>query len=232
MQFRARTSAETVRDGPVARRERARAGSAPSPATHLDRSLLVLVVHEAQHDGHVVLFPRHLLALGAGLALLRFDLRHRSARPRVRLRWVRRPVPRGAVWNGGRVRESDRPERAASSESGARRLDESAAEEKRETRRTASKERSENSPREDASAHWSWVSKLRIGKGELRAFSCSEKRNSTPRALSDAPRLRRARCRRPAAVCRTAAFGGSPPPPCTSTSWRTWRRTTRTPRPR
>jgi hypothetical protein len=131
-EFRARRSAEMMDETVRWRVESARALSAPSPATHLDRSLLVLVVHEAQHDGHVVLFPCHLLALGAGLALLRFDLRHRSARPRVRLRWVRRPVPRGAVWNGGRVRESDRPERAASSETGARRLDESAAEEKRE----------------------------------------------------------------------------------------------------
>ena len=120
-EFRARRSAEMMDETVRWRVESARAFSALSPATHLDRSLLVLVVHEAQHDGHVVLFPRHLLALGAGLALLRFDLRHRSARPRVRLRWVRRPVPRGAVWNGG--------------------LDESAAERRSaKTRRTASKE--------------------------------------------------------------------------------------------
>lgn len=59
----------------------ARVSPAPFPVTHLDRSLLVLVAHEAQHDGHVVFFPHNHLALGAGPALVRFDLRHRETPP-------------------------------------------------------------------------------------------------------------------------------------------------------
>ena len=76
-------------------------------------------------------------------------------------------MPHGALWIGRRVRESDRPERAASSEPGALGSTESQREGSEKHRGTA----------RDSGIFFS------ARKGELRAFSCSEKRTVAARAL-------------------------------------------------
>ena len=224
-EFRARTKRGDA-EKPRWLVESARSHSAPFPATHLDRNLLVLVVHEAQHDGHVVFFPHNLLALGAGLALFRFDLRHRES------------PPPGCAFAGFAAR--CRAGRSGSTRVCAGPIVPNAPRvvmrPKRSARRVGSREGSAKtrSPRTRGARN----NGLRIRGKRRFAERGTFERFRVPRAHSDAARaqthlrLRRARCRRPAAVCRTAASGGSPPPPCTSTSWRTWRRTTRTPRPR
>ena len=57
----------------------------PNP-TYLDRGFFVFVVHEAQHDSHVVFLARHFVRL-CGLAFFIFRLRHDG--------WKRAPPPLG-----------------------------------------------------------------------------------------------------------------------------------------
>lgn len=214
-EFRARTKRGDA-EKPRWLVESARSHSAPFPATHLDRNLLVLVVHEAQHDGHVVFFPRNLLALGAGLALFRFDLRHRKS------------PPPGCAFAGFAAR--CRTGRCGSAGVCASPIDPNApraVSPARSARRVGSEKEAKNTEEGGTARDRGIVSQ----RGTSSVFVFREAHCRRARSRTHL-RLRRARCRRPAAVCRTAVSGGSPPPPCTSTSWKTWRRTTRTPRPR